>query len=68
MNAKKCDRCGKYYDHYNGNLIFPTNGRANGFALYNEDSNRIVGTQRFYDLCQECMKKLIDFIENNERN
>lgn len=52
MNAKKCDRCGNYYDKDEGNYnIIKSNG------LFVKD----------IDLCPECSQKLANWIEENNR-
>lgn len=68
MNARKCDRCGKYYDHYKGSLTFQKNGEANGLSLCDEDFSGTVNRRKYYDLCQACMKELMDFIRNPKSN
>lgn len=57
-NAKKCDRCGKLYESYAGVKI--TEGGASyntvvlsGGCLFNRE----------YDLCIDCMSKLIEFMK-----
>lgn len=53
--AKKCDRCGKYYDHNEPYLI--GNGRISaidGIAFTLKDGGVIDGV----DLCDECIKLL----------
>lgn len=37
MRARKCDRCGKFYDHYNGNQQFKNGERANALSLIDHD-------------------------------
>lgn len=59
MNAKKCDRCGVYYDK-----------NINTFGFENKPLTQVIAihfatgtTSRHYDLCDDCMKKfLYDFI------
>ena len=65
MLAKKCDRCGRYYDHYginnreamaNGvNLVYITVGHE-VTTLAKGDDNAI------YDLCIECMRGLVEYL------
>lgn len=70
-SAMKCDVCGKYYDKYRGIDIFPEVGKANLVTLYDEQ-NRVDSIERkSYDLCPECMKRLLNFLNNSiepERN
>lgn len=37
MRAKKCDRCGKFYDHYDGARQFKDWERANALVLIDRD-------------------------------
>lgn len=63
-SAMKCDVCGKYYDKYRGIDIFPEVGKANLVTLYDEQ-NRVDSIERkSYDLCPECMKSLLNFLNN----
>ena len=55
MNAKKCDRCGKFYDTYDelnkckhGNALAIYNIKANGYEEFIEK----------FDLCKSCMLEL----------
>lgn len=58
-NAKKCDRCGKYYDVYNGTDtgMNETNGVAS------VKGNKHV---KLYDLCPECNTEFKKWIEEEE--
>lgn len=51
--AKKCDRCGKYYPHLglNGQYVTVVNDRRKR-------------TGECFDLCDECMKKLVKWLKN----
>ena len=51
-NAKKCDRCGKYYPHpgLNGQYVTVVN-----------DKWKMAG--ECFDLCDECMRKLVKWLE-----
>ncbi len=76
-DAKKCDRCGKYYDDYDG-VGFPENsdgplentldlrmgkGKYDRMHLVRADD---YGNRRF-DLCPDCMAALISFIKQGEK-
>lgn len=54
-SAKKCDRCGSYYDFVKGQpfsiMIFN----------YNEIANN-----KIFDLCPDCMAKLHNWIDGKE--
>lgn len=58
MKARKCDRCGKFYDDYK-----PTEETKNANAL------RLMGATQasahhggWYDLCEDCMKDLVTLL------
>lgn len=54
-NAKKCDRCGKFYD------IHESNDYAVGIRFVDE----LGGPLRMVsDLCPDCMAKLINWLTN----
>ena len=58
-NAKKCDRCDRLYEIYDGIPV-----TEKGFK-YN--IARVIGAEsihRTYDLCPDCMIKLISFLNN----
>lgn len=65
MQARKCDRCGAYYDPYNKSK------RANGFMFLNI-VDQAYETHKPIDLCPSCMDDLYTFIrqkndfQNNE--
>ena len=55
-NAKKCDRCGKFYDKYKGVR------RIEGGFFY--DSIALSGDKcAFIDLCETCMTDLINWLD-----
>ena len=66
MNAKKCDRCGKYYDYYN----FPIHAKevhGNCITIWNIMENGYESIAKKLDLCKSCMLKLEKFLGmNNE--
>lgn len=76
MNAKKCDRCGKYYDLYEMDIpeIYKDrmNGKMNFVALHGKDIERCdgmpTGSSRPIDLCPDCMEKLISFLDGADIN
>lgn len=60
--AKKCDRCGQFYDFYSKIVtIDRCNHKVNGFRYTFGNSNIIVNK----DLCPDCLQKLFEFM--NER-
>lgn len=63
MLAKKCDRCGKLYDHY---TTFD-NTKKNGVAIiYVNKFGGREGWIRDIDLCQECMDSFAKWYEMKE--
>lgn len=56
--AKKCDRCGNLYELYDG-VLFKDSRKYHAvkFASFNCSS-------AWLDLCPDCMKKLVIFMEN----
>lgn len=59
-NAKKCDRCGRFYDFYEG--IEFTAG-ANRYTYVVLASGESVNERRF-DMCPDCMRQVIRFLHN----
>lgn len=57
--AKKCDRCGKLYEHY---------GDFNSYMVIVTDKYGHIGaTSKKNDLCPDCMQALTDFMEAPQR-
>ena len=58
-NAKKCDRCGKYYDK---NQKFKIKNTTTDFA----DGIKFTGVKGYdssqFDLCDDCIEKLYNFL------
>ena len=64
--VKKCDRCGKFYEHYDGRKVFNDSEKANGVLFIDRDLDNKYWSRRSYDLCVDCMIKLEAFIKNEE--
>lgn len=62
MNAKKCDRCGKYYDSY-GTNDDPEN--TNAIMLVNADRNGHYFSHGIIEFCPECMNEAKEFVKAN---
>lgn len=63
MYAKKCDRCGKYYDHYKDNKNF------NSLRKFSCSSLENYTAQGYYiDLCKECRDEFIEWMCVNGSN
>lgn len=54
--AKKCDRCGNFYD------IYETDNHTAGFRFVDKRYN--LSSQTIYDLCPDCMGELINWLAN----
>lgn len=68
MQAKKCDRCGKLYEQYEGSEVFEKHGRANAIILIDSDLDNRYWHRKTYDLCPECMAQLVSFISEGKGN
>lgn len=60
--AKKCDKCGKLYEHYDGNKEFKHTEKANALFLIDRDLDNKYWSRKSFDLCPDCMKKLEEFL------
>lgn len=57
--AKRCDRCGKLYEHY------PAGNKSEYNSLRIIQRNKIgeaINGNTVYDLCPECMSEFMKFI------
>lgn len=63
MNARKCDRCGKYYDEYN------QNSKSNGICFCRNffTNNLTVAHDLCIDLCPDCMNDVKAFLETDTK-
>lgn len=66
MRSKKCDRCGKFYESYDGSREFKNTKKANAVILIDRDLDNRYWSRESFDLCQNCMRKLEKFIKNKE--
>ena len=57
-----CDRCGMFYNYYEGGKTFKDTERANAVSLIDMDLERDYSARQIYDLCLDCMKELEDFL------
>ena len=63
--AKKCDRCGIYYDQRN---ISFKNQFINGIMLIDRKVNNEAQFGRLnIDLCPECLNSLVDWLAYDEK-
>lgn len=63
MQARKCDRCGTYYNTYMGDKsrMLSANGLKMILISGNSYSSHSLLTR--YDLCPDCMRLLADFLK-----
>lgn len=57
--AKRCDRCGKLYEHY------PVGNKSeyNALKIIQRNKNgETINVNTVYDLCPECMSEFMKFI------
>ena len=74
MLARKCDRCGEYYDVYYMRISTKrgTYGTVNGVRFFQRsDNDGVVCNCPAFDLCPDCMHKALEFlgvkeVDNNE--
>lgn len=62
MRARKCDRCCKFYEHYDGRNLFKGGEKANALRLIDRDLDEKYWSRRDLDLCPECMQGFERFI------
>lgn len=59
--ARKCDRCGAFYDRYNeNNNDSIENSNAMAFIIHYK--NDTYNTCKHFDLCPDCKDKLVNWI------
>ena len=63
MRARKCDRCGCYYDTYQGIMKFEKTGRATALWLIDRFEDNKAMSRKSYDLCPRCMQELEEFLK-----
>lgn len=59
-DAKKCDRCNRLYEIYDGIPVNERGFKYNVLQLYNGSVHRT------YDLCPTCMTQVIAFLNNHK--
>lgn len=68
MLARKCDRCGKLYEHYSGIAKFKQDRKANGFILIDRDTDNRYWSRDTFDFCSECMQELLNWLKGGKKN
>lgn len=61
MLAKKCDYCGRLYEHYDGHKVFPKS-LSNSLELRDTDCKEDFWQRDRFDLCKDCMAMLESFL------
>lgn len=63
--AKKCDRCGKYYDD---NTCGTTGEKVIGFEILKRNDCNVIRSFQKFDLCDDCVAGLFLFIEGENND
>lgn len=63
MLARKCDRCGKLYEHYLGVSKFKQDRKANGIIFIDGDTDNRYWSRDTLDFCPECMSELTKWLK-----
>lgn len=59
-NAKKCDRCNRLYEIYDGIPVTEKGFKYNVLQLHNSSVHKT------YDLCPDCMGRIVAFLITND--
>ena len=57
--AKKCDRCGNLYEHYQKSKLVPNNAIR---RLYKNEYGGVIFQDNTIDLCEKCMSEFDEFM------
>lgn len=69
MKAMKCDVCGKLYETYSGEKVFPNTTKSNTIAFIDKTSDwRGCWSYGKKDLCPACMMAVIDLLARLSAN
>lgn len=60
MNARKCDRCGKFYEKYG--IKSGCSNKPNGILYATLYDDHTYYSSKSFDLCPECMDELKKWI------
>lgn len=66
MRARKCDRCGKLYEHFTG--LKKNKENANAIITIDKDLEEKYWSRKSYDFCPECMNEFIKFLGGGKDN
>lgn len=62
--AMKCDRCGNFYDVYNGYKYRENGNTYNNLYLHNDAHGNALN----FDMCPICMDALISFMKGGKND
>lgn len=62
--AKKCDRCGNFYEHYPKSKLVQNNAIR---RLYKNEYGNISSQDNTIDLCEKCMSEFENFMLLKEK-
>lgn len=63
MNAKKCDRCGKYYTY--GDFVRYDGG---AITIFSNTGKKVIDSKTTYDLCDDCADEFKKWMEQGNGN
>ena len=64
MLARKCDRCGGFYEIYGDKIINNNYIKANAIMFIDVDKIGGITNRKAFDLCPKCMELMQRFIKN----
>ena len=64
MLARKCDKCGVFYEMYGDGSILNNDMQANAIRFINVDKKGRISNMKAFDLCPKCMELMQRFINN----
>ena len=65
-NAKKCDRCGAYYQEVEPNVFGALAAALRPITMQERERKCISTIETFLDLCPSCSKSLKSWVKGNE--
>lgn len=65
--ARKCDRCGGYYEEYNRKKRFVDPVNAVAFVSRHRDGGWTGDKRDSFDLCPNCLEAVANFVRGEEK-
>ena len=62
MDAKQCDRCGKFYHVFQDANLRPEYAMKKIYSVETQHANH--NAAKIYDLCVDCTIELMEFLKN----